>query len=206
LQERQKFIYLKLIKKDGEIRKLSEEILLQLNYAAKVFSDFQESSKLTCPPGCGKCCFKPDVSCTPYELLPLALHLIENSMAEQILEKAYAHSHKRCVLLMVSNEENGLGQCLEYKFRPLICRVFGVAARKNKYGEPDLSICFVLKEIYPVAVDVRGSEIQFIEIWKKKLESLDPRLTEKEIPINQALIIILEKILLIKSFEKAPAN
>jgi Fe-S-cluster containining protein len=127
-------------------------------------------------------------------------------MADKILEKAHTHYNERCVLLMVSHEENGLGQCLEYKFRPLICRVFGVAARKNKYGEPDLSICSVLKQIYPVALDVRGSKIPFIEIWKKKLESLDPRLTEKEIPINQALIIILEKILLIKSFEKAPAN
>lgn len=174
---------------------------MQLEIVASVFGTFQKKSKLNCPSECGNCCFKPDISCTPYELLPLAFHLAENDLAESILEKARSQSSDRCIFLKVVDEEKGHGQCLEYKFRPYVCRVFGVAARKNKYGNADLSICSKLKEMYEHDLDVSSEEVPHIEKWKANLESLDPHLTEKEIPINQALIVILEKVLLVKSFE-----
>jgi hypothetical protein len=59
----------------------------QLEETAKVFSDFQNETTLICPNGCGKCCFKPNILCAPYELYPLANHLIENNLAEYFLEK-----------------------------------------------------------------------------------------------------------------------
>lgn len=184
-------------------RELSEKIFQNLEKVSSVFSDFQNKSKLHCPPGCGQCCFKPYVSCSPYELLPLALSLLDSGRAESALESAYANKDKHCLLLNVTNAETGQGYCGEYQYRPFVCRAFGVSARHGKHGV-DYSICRVLKDSDTFSPDFGPNveDIPFIEIWKKNLEALDPYLSDKEIPINQALIVILEKVLLWDSYQK----
>jgi Fe-S-cluster containining protein len=120
------------------------------------------------------------------------------------LEKLALYQDQRCVFLQITNEEKGLAYCSEYNHRPFVCRVFGVAARKNKHDLSEYSICSILKESSEFStLDIidNALEIPYISEWKHKLELLDPRLGEKEIPINQGLFIILEKLLLLKSFE-----
>lgn len=134
-------------------------------------------------------------------MLPLALHLFENNLAETFLENALEHSEDRCILLSIIDEEKGLGSCSKYEFRPFVCRVFGIAGRTGKRGQIEYSICALLKENIADTITNDHSNIPFIENWKRKLEVVDPKLTEKEIPINQALALVLEKILLMKSFE-----
>lgn len=186
-----------------ENRELSNSIIKKYDEISKVFGEFQHKSKLSCPEGCGKCCFKPDISCSPYELLPLAFHLLDTNRAESFLEKAKESQNDRCLLLEVSDQAMGMGRCREYHHRPYICRAFGVSARHGKNNKIDYSICRVLKNNDQFIPDFEFSseEIPFIEIWKKRLEVLDPHLLEIEIPINQALVIILEKVLLWDSYQ-----
>lgn len=184
-------------------RELSNSIKLKYDEISKVFGDFQRETKLTCPSGCGRCCFKPDISCAPYELLPMAMHLLDSGMAESYLEKAIANKNKQCLFLDVTDESLGIAKCSEYENRPFICRAFGVSARHGKRGT-EFSICRTIKSNDNFSSDFAQNEdnIPYIEIWKKRLESIDPVLLDKEIPINESLSIILEKVLLWDSLQK----
>lgn len=185
-------------------RELSHSIQLKFDEISKVFGDFQHKSHLTCPAECGKCCFKPDISCAPYELLPMALHLLDTGKAESTLEMALANLDNRCLFLQVTDEQSGKARCREYNHRPFICRAFGVSARNGKRGT-EYSICRELKSTndYTPSFSHDEEDVPYIEVWKKRLESLDPKLLEREIPVNQALALILEKVLLWDSLQKA---
>lgn len=184
-------------------RELAQTILKHLEEVSQVFGDFQKMGQLHCPPSCGKCCFNPEISCAPYELLPLALHLLGSNRAEEMLELAQTNLNTKCILLQVLDEEKGNGRCSDYAFRPFICRAFGVSARHGKKGT-DYSICRVLKSNDSFTPDFNhiDEDIPYIEVWKKRIEAIDPKLLEREIPINQALAVILEKVLLWDTFQK----
>ena len=185
-------------------KKLAQNILTELELAAQAFGRFQSASQLTCPTSCGKCCFNPEVSCSPYELLPLAFYLLENNLAEDFLERAKVSLGEHCLLLKVIDKDKGKGTCSQYQFRPFVCRAFGVAARLNKKNLNELSICKTLKEQSSFDLDdlhtKLTSDVPLLEVWKKRLEVIDPELNTIEKPINEALIIMLEKLLLLNSY------
>jgi Fe-S-cluster containining protein len=184
-------------------RELSNSILVKYDEISKVFGEFQNSTQLTCPPGCGRCCFKPDISCSPYELLPMAFHLLDNGKAEKFLARALENKDKQCIFLDVTDEAGGKAKCSDYAYRPFICRAFGVSARHGKRGT-EFSICKTIKNNDQFTSDFSHAEdsIPYIEIWKKRLETIDPVLLDKEIPINESLAIILEKVLLWNSYQQ----
>lgn len=185
-------------------RELSDSIQMKYDEISKVFGDFQKNSKLTCPPECGKCCFKPDVSCAPYELLPMAFYLLDQGRAEEMLELALSKKGEPCLFLKVFDKESGKARCSEYQYRPFICRAFGVSARHGKRGT-EYSICRELKSknTYTPEFSHEDEDLPYIEVWKKRLEVLDPKLLEIEIPINEALVVILEKVLLWENLRRA---
>ena len=185
---------------------LANKILNELEFIAKDFGSFQNQSKLHCPTECGKCCLKADLSCNPYELLPLALHLIEINQAETILKKAQNNLGKPCVLLDLKDESTGAGKCSQYEYRPFVCRAFGVAGRTSKNELVELSVCRELKLDAHFGSDefkkLTSENVPLLEVYKKRLEALDPKLLEQEIPINEAIVFILEKVLLWKSYQE----
>ena len=185
-------------------RELANLIYDNLKEISKVFSDYQSNVNLPCPPGCGKCCFNAEVSCSPYELLPLAYHLMDSGIAEEVLEKASLPTSGICLFLDVKESSLGLGSCGQYEHRPFICRAFGLTARKGKNGRIDRTFCKVLNQelLSSSHLQIIDDEIPLIDVWKKRLESIDPHLLEKEVPIHQAIVIILEKILLIKKYSE----
>ena len=170
----------------------AQRIFEELDNTSKIYSEFQKKSHLLCPPECGKCCENPDIFCNPYELLPLAYSLIERGLAEEILENLNNNPGNIC--LFYQNN-----RCLEYQYRPYICRSFAVTARHYK-DRMEFSVCKILKELYPqeyAKLDhFHPDEVPYIEILRKKFETSDPHLSETQMPINQALKSILEKILL----------
>lgn len=184
-------------------RKLAEKIQGQLLEVSSVFNDFQNKTTLTCPSGCGKCCMKSDISCAPYELLPLAFHLLDTGKASDVLEKAHQHTNTHCLFLEVQNASLGLGKCSEYEHRPFICRAFGLTARLGKYKIIERSICAPLSEKETSSPDIKivNEDIPLIDVWKRKLESIDPHLLEKEVPIHQGIIFVLEKLILWQKFQ-----
>jgi Fe-S-cluster containining protein len=189
-----------------DFEKLASQILEELESIGKTYSEFQSKTKLSCPPGCGKCCQNPEIACSPYELLPLAMDLLKRDLAEEYLKKCKEDTTGICIMQTIHDGKLGLGVCTDYQYRPLICRAFGVAGRKNRLDQIDLSICKTLKDlnlgddlnVESLAVPVK--EIPLIGHSKSKLEAIDPVLLMPQYNINKALEIILEKVLLWNSY------
>lgn len=186
---------------------LASEIMGKLNLIAQDFSTFQNNNGLSCPPDCGKCCFKADIYSSPIEMLPMALDLFDRGIAQEMYDKCIEHKSDYCLFMKISDLENGKGRCTEYQFRPLVCRTFGVAGRRDKNGEINFSVCTTLKDIKTkefmelTGKEFKNEEVPFIDISKNRLATLSPQFLEEEFPINEALAIMLAKILFISSLE-----
>lgn len=187
---------------------LSQSILREYGDISEKFHAFQHNNRLDCVSGCGKCCFKPDIYCSPIELLPLALELLRRGEAQAVYDKCLESIEKRCPFLHVDNAEKFQGKCTEYAFRPLVCRTFGVSARHGKKNNIEYSVCKTLKEEKATAfqslVDSNyphtQADLPYIDSAKHRLTTLDPRFLEEEHTIKDSLKIILEKVLLYASY------
>lgn len=188
----------------------SQRILSELNHVYEQFSAFQKKVELPCPQECGKCCFKSDIFCTPIELLPMAIDLFERGEALNTYDKCLEFAGNHCIFMKISDLKGGKGQCLEYQFRPLVCRTFGVAGRHDKNNKINYSVCTTLKEVHTekyqqlINSNLKNDEVMFIDDSKSRLSNLDPAFLEKEFPINISLSIILEKILFLAELDSGP--
>ena len=136
------------------LRSFSLELMTLYQEMAEEFSQTQKRSGLACPPGCGYCCKTPTVEATAMEMIPMALALLEQGIAEEIYERIELEKPETCIMY----QDNGgkLGQCTQYATRPSLCRLFGVAGFYTKNHDKELSICKELKSHYPdyQAIDV----------------------------------------------------
>lgn len=186
---------------------LAFEIMQEFVGISSVYSNFQNTNSLSCNYGCGRCCFKSDIYCSPVELLPLALDLIERGEAVEVLDKCLNHKANHCVFMKITDLEAGKGQCTVYEFRPLVCRTFGVAGKHDKDGRVSFSVCATLKETKPLDYaellfrKFENNDIPFIDKSKKNLICIDPDFLQEEFPINVSLSMLLDKLLLEQSFQ-----
>ncbi|MBX7124851.1 MAG: YkgJ family cysteine cluster protein [Cyclobacteriaceae bacterium] len=170
-----------------------EEVFLDLDRA---IAAFQQTSGLHCLHGCGKCCFKPDIEATALEFLPFALHLYRQGVAEQWHEKLVQSSESVCLIL--NPTQAGAGLCSEYRYRGLICRLFGYSARINKYGARELVTCQILKTEQATSVaraDDPSVEVPLMTDHTMRLHAIDPDLARDRYPINQAIRKALEQVM-----------
>jgi len=162
-------------------------------------AQFQSTSLLHCKFGCGKCCFKPDIEATVLEFLPFAFHLYKTEQAEHWYEMLKESSAPICLIL--NPDQSGSGLCSEYKYRGLICRLFGYSARTNKYGKKELVTCQIIKaeqsENYLIAERQvnEGGDVPVMSQYYMQLRNIDPDLATTFLPINQAIKAALEQVL-----------
>ncbi len=162
---------------------------------------FQSHTKLHCVAGCGACCKKPDIEATPLEFLPFAHYLYQKGEAEKVLEELEQNPQDICIIFKAFETANG-GTCTEYKYRGLICRLFGFSARVDKHGQSELATCKIIKETqsedYTKAVNEigEGLAIPVMRDYYFKLRSVDASLSDKFYPINIAIKEAIEKVLL----------
>ncbi|HRI80579.1 MAG TPA: YkgJ family cysteine cluster protein, partial [Cyclobacteriaceae bacterium] len=173
---------------ESVFQKLDEEI-----------AQFQAQTTLHCKSGCGKCCFKPDIEATVLEFLPFALHLYQNSQAEEWYEKLKLSTPEICLIL--NPTQSGAGLCSDYPYRGLICRLFGYSARTNKHGERELVTCKVIKEEQGAAYQEAGRKIRegahvpVMSDYYMQLHGIDFELTKDFYPINEAIRRALETVM-----------
>lgn len=163
-------------------------------------SQFQKETKLSCVAGCGKCCTHPAIDASPLEFLPWAFQLFLKGEAEQTLtqlddsENLTCHVYKPLAL-------PGQGRCTDYKYRGLICRLFGFGASRDKYGNLRLATCKIIKEgqskNYEAAQQgiSESMKIPIFTDYYLKLSQIDHHLGNMILPINKALKIALEEVL-----------
>lgn len=162
------------------------------------FSSAQTASGLACPSDCGACCKTADVSATVFEMLPMALALHRNGRAEEVFELIQATPAGICPMFQGHDTDPKKGRCGAYETRPLVCRIFAVARRSNKYGDSDLVLCKELKQAYPELAQSLLGQAQLLPSVNQaysKMTSLHPSAMERSLHIRQALGLALEKVL-----------
>ena len=162
-------------------------------------ASFQKWSGLHCPSSCGKCCFKPDISATALEFLPMAFHAHRDGKAEELYEKTNDNLNGLCISL---DSQRVHGMCGNYKNRGMICRVFGYSARMNKYGKPEMITCKIIKTEqepnYLSALNKIESDehsIPIAERYYRQLMMIDDELGRTLYPINVAIKKALEVVM-----------
>lgn len=172
----------------------------------KEINTVQESSGIHCLSGCGECCKKPDIECTPLEFLPLALELFDEGRAEQAWEELQKNSQSLCYVFRPHITNFG-GMCNAYPNRGLICRLFGFTARTNKEGQRELVTCKFIKEQQAedydqLVADLKaGKKIPVMSEYYTRLTSIDPTLAEFY-PINLAIQKALEVVMHYYAYRK----
>lgn len=164
--------------------------------------EFKKASSLQCVSGCGRCCENPRISITILEVFPLACKLWQDKTAPAILDQLADDSANKnvCVFYQPDAIVAGSGRCGAYLLRPLLCRLFGFSAKMDKYGNPILVTCSVMKN--HCAQEYEQVKKQFYEKtlaaprmqeYAMQLMYIDPYWAREQLPINQAIRIALEK-------------
>jgi|TARA_B110000305_G_C19284105_1_gene560822 Fe-S-cluster containining protein len=164
-------------------------------------AQFEKSSGLSCVSGCGKCCKSPDIEASPLEFLPWAFHLFLNGKAEKMLRTLNKTHSPTCLIYKPLSVIDNKGRCSDYKYRGLICRLFGFAANTDKYGNLRLATCKIIKEgqanKYKSTNEAitKGLYVPVFTEYYMQLNQIDFNLGTIILPINKALKMALEEVL-----------
>lgn len=175
---------------------LVQEILQIYRRADHAARCFQLASGLRCPPGCGTCCESPQVEATVLQCLPVAWSLFRRRVADRIadrIETQAAAADLRCVLRRPEGIAVDKGRCAHYRLRPLVCRLFGFAARRNKYGELEPALCKVVRQGRPAVLGpmapppLKPPVPPVYQDLHWQIAGLSPSIGHRLLPINRAL-------------------
>lgn len=163
-------------------------------------NQFVKTAGIGCVSGCGKCCTYANVEASPLEFLPWAFHLFLNGEAQETLNILTKTNSKTCIIYKPLAALNQ-GRCSNYKYRGLICRLFGYAANTDKYGNLRLATCKIIKEgqseKYKTTAEAikKGLYVPVFTEYYMQLSQIDFNLGTKILPINKALQMAIEEVL-----------
>lgn len=174
---------------------------------------FKTETSLHCLIGCGQCCSKPDIDASSLEFLPWAFYLFLNGKAEESLLELQNSSIKNCHIfrpLALLEEYNG--SCSNYRYRGLICRLFGYAASRDKYGKLRLATCKIIKENQLENFNAteeaisKGLYVPIFTDFYMQLAQIDYRMGTAVLPINEALKRAIEEVLHYYAYRPFPGD
>lgn len=172
---------------------------------------FQSESGLSCKAGCGKCCTHPDIDASPLEFLPWAFYLFLNGKAETTLEELKMGNNSICHLYRpLSVLDSNSGRCGDYKYRGLICRLFGFGATRDKMGQLRLATCKIIKENQTEryenaqAAMKNGLYVPIFTDYYMNLNQIDFRMGNRILPINKAMKAAIEEVLQYYAYRPFP--
>ena len=171
---------------------------------------FQSETHLYCNAGCGKCCTTPNIDASPLEFLPWAFHLFLNGKAEETLRLLNQTNNHNCLIYRPLSVLEDKGNCSNYLYRGLICRLFGYAATTDKYGKLRLATCKIIKEEQQgnfIAAEESINNGKYVPIFTDyymRLAQIDMRMGVILVPINEALKIAIQEVLHYYAYRPLP--
>jgi Fe-S-cluster containining protein len=133
------------------------------------------------------------------EMIPLALDIYRTGDEDRVMDTIAAQGENpTCVMFQPGPNDPDKGRCSRYAMRPLVCRLFGFAARHDKHGHLEFAGCGVMNEHDPHAylraeMGVKGGlSFPVFQDFFMQVASQDPHLGYRMMPINQALREALE--------------
>jgi len=172
-------------------------------------NQFVKTAGIGCVSGCGKCCTYANVEASPLEFLPWAFHLFLNGEAQATLNILNKTNSKTCIIYKPLAALNQ-GRCSNYKYRGLICRLFGYAANTDKYGNLRLATCKIIKEgqaeNYKSTAEAikKGLYVPVFTAYYMQLSQIDFNLGTKILSINKALKMAIEEVLHYYAYRPLP--
>lgn len=185
---------------------LVEDLFIKLD---REITLFEQSSKLSCIAGCGKCCTFPNVEASPLEFLPWAFHLFLIGEAEKTILLLDKTKSSTC-LIFTPLSAIDKGSCSSYTYRGLICRLFGFAANRDKYGKLRLATCKIIKESqaenYKLTTEAisTGLYVPIFTDYYMQLNQIDFNLGNLIVPVNKALKMALEEVINYYAYRPLP--
>jgi len=168
-----------------DIIEFSDKLQKLYDEMSETFSSYQNSTGLTCLPGCGKCCENPEIEVSPLEMIPLALKLIKEERVDEYLDDnpGICHAYRN-------------GRCSEYLQRPSVCRMFGAAGYFDKHRQVLISTCQEIKKAHPENFAAAHNDLNapMFTHWSAKLSNIDPQILQERFPIRKAARIAIEKV------------
>jgi Fe-S-cluster containining protein len=163
-------------------------------------AEFKRRAGIECLRKCTLCCATAKfVEASILEMLPLSLHFWEEGRGEELLEKLEGvHPEAPCILLNPDPSDEFPGGCSHYRFRPLICRLFGFSATADKNGNPLVAICKPLNEMEKGIADRinerirQGLPVPLMADFSRRVALLHPHFGQEKYPVNFALREALE--------------
>jgi Fe-S-cluster containining protein len=172
---------------------------------ARYDEDFRATQRkhgFGCLEGCGACCHTPShkIEVTVFEMLPMALDLLQQGRAEEMMEQLNKidTSESVCLQYHASSADGKQGYCTLHGPRPLICRLFAGGTRINKRGEPVIVLCRPLKDRYLGREQLLGElaeELPIITDFATTAREHNPSLSAHFYPINEGLKRALDMVL-----------
>ncbi len=163
---------------------------------------FKNAARIECLNKCQECCHSARyVEASPFEMLPLSIHLWKEGGAEAILKQLEeADPEGPCILLNRNPSSLSAGGCGYYPFRPLLCRLFGFSAVLDKYGTPKIALCKSLKQLDTGIEDrinemiQKGLQVPILSQYSLRVSFIHPRLGQVRHSLNFSLRQALEII------------
>ena len=166
-------------------------------------SAFKRRAGLACEDDCGDCCQKEDLQATVLEFLPAAFDLYVSDSYQTILDRIHENEDPTCVFFNPFGEE---GNCSVYKHRGLICRLFGFSAMTDKKGDKKLVACGKIKnKLEDCAPGCVQQHAPNMSSYYFRLNGIDPVLSIRNVPVNQAIKEAIETVVFYSGFRKKPA-
>jgi uncharacterized protein len=160
----------------------------------------QKATHMRCLHNCGECCERSRFDIHPIEIFPLVFSLYLKKQLPLYLGRLNQDpTNNQCLFYHV--EKPGLGYCTQYQWRPLTCRVFGFATRRNKYGQDELVCCKLIKEKMPndfaaaANLVAAGNHIVRMSDYSYQISLLATHLSAKRMSINHAFAFGANRIL-----------
>lgn len=169
----------------------------------RVFRIYQEIEKQTfrvkrqtgmvCPDRCGQCCWSRNIEATVVEMIPLVNHILRSGRLNEVLTALdTAGPDDLCVFFRPDMAHRDRGFCSDYRYRPLVCRLFGFSARRNKDDRISAQVCRRLKQVDPEACErfkalCMSGALPPMRAWFQRIAAMDPVRGYRLMPVNQAL-------------------
>lgn len=185
-----------IVTKVRQVQKVFEQLEAETDFVRKC-------TGISCLPGCGQCCTKPAIEASVLEFLPFAFELFLNRQSTSFRERLEQSEDDICLLFSglstISNVNYTTGHCSQYALRGLICRLFGYATSRDKFGQRRFSTCKPIKEKFPGQVE---NLEQFLPLEKipgytnyyQQLIRIDFRLGQEFNNINTSILRAIQEV------------
>lgn len=156
----------------------------------KEIQRYRDRTGIRCIDNClGWCCNRRDVYTTVLEFLPLAFEIFSSGRVEQTLAILEDRQDNICIFYRREID----GRCSKYENRGLICRLFGFSSIIKKDGSSAHVTCRFIKEKYRQLSSLSDPDI-LTSHYYRRLQAIDIRLTQKDIPINEAILSAINMV------------